>query len=65
MITLAMVVALNRTDELRIHLRGALNNGVTREEIREVLLQTAIYCTVPAANLAFHLAQKVFAQQDK
>ena len=65
MITLAMVVALNRTDELRLHLRGALNNGVTREEIREVLLQTAIYCGVPAANSAFHLAQEVFAQQDK
>ena len=65
MITLAMMVALNRTDELRMHMRGALNNGVTREEIREVLLQTAIYCGVPAANSAFHLAQEVFAQQDK
>jgi len=65
MITLAMMVPLNRTDELRLHLRGALNNGVTREEIREVLLQTAIYCGVPAANSAFHLAQEVFAQQDK
>jgi 4-carboxymuconolactone decarboxylase len=63
MITLAMMVALNRTDELRMHLRGALNNGVTREEIREVLLQTAIYCGVPAANSAFHLAQEVFEQQ--
>jgi len=65
MITLAMMVALNRTDELRMHLRGALNNGVTREEIREVLLQTAIYCGVPAANSAFHRAQEVFAQRDK
>jgi len=65
LITLAMMVALNRTDELRMHMRGALNNGVTREEIREVLLQTAIYCGVPAANSAFHLAQEVFAQQDK
>jgi 3-oxoadipate enol-lactonase/4-carboxymuconolactone decarboxylase len=65
MITLAMMVALNRTDELRIHLRGALNNGVTREEIPEVLLQTAVYCGVPSANSAFHLAQEVFAQQDK
>ena len=60
-----MMVALNRTDELRMHLRGALNNGVTREEIREALLQTAIYCGVPAANSAFHLVQKVFAQEDK
>ena len=65
MIRLAMMVALNRTDELRMHLRGALNNGVTREEIREALLQTAIYCGVPAANSAFHLVQKVFAQEDK
>jgi len=65
MITLAMMVVLNHTDELRMRLSGALNNGVTREEIHEVLLQTAIYCTVTTANSAFHLAQKVFAQQDK
>jgi 4-carboxymuconolactone decarboxylase len=63
MITLAMIVALNRPDELRMHLRAALNNGVTREEIQEVLLQTAIYCGMPAANSAFHLAQEVFSQQ--
>jgi len=65
MLTLAMMVALNRPEELRLHLRAALNNGVTREEIREVLLQTAIYCGVPAANSAFHLAQEVFARQDE
>ena len=65
MLTLAMMVALNRPDELRVHLRAALNNGVTREEIREVLLQTAIYCGVPAANSAFHLAQEVLEQQQK
>jgi 4-carboxymuconolactone decarboxylase len=65
MLTLAMMVALNRSDELRMHLRAALNNGVTREEIREVLLQAAIYCGVPAANSAFHLAQEVFEQQKK
>jgi 4-carboxymuconolactone decarboxylase len=65
MITLAMMVALNHADELQMHIRAALNNGVTRDEIREVLLQTAIYCGVPAANAAFHLAQEVFAQQDK
>jgi len=59
------MVALNRTDELRIRPREALNNGVTREEIREVLLQTAIYCGALAANSAFHLAQEVFAPQDK
>ncbi len=65
MITLAMMVALNRSDELRMHLGAALNNGVTREEIQEVLLQTAIYCGMPAANSAFHLAQEVFGQQDR
>ena len=59
MITLAMMVALNRGEELRMHLRAALNNGVTAEEIREVLLQTAIYCGVPAANHAFQVAQEV------
>ncbi len=62
LITLAMMVALNRTDELRIRPRQALNNGVTREEIREVLLQTANYCGVLAANSAFHLPQEVFAR---
>jgi 4-carboxymuconolactone decarboxylase len=65
MITLAIMVTLNHPDEFQMHLRAALNNGVTREEIREVLLQTAIYCGVPAANSAFHLAQEVFAQLDK
>src|SRR5207245_5713816 len=65
MLTLAMMVALNRPDELRMHLRAALNNGVTREEIREVLLQTAIYCGVPAANSAFHLAKEVLERQEK
>lgn len=65
MLTLAMLVALNRPDELRLHLRAALNNGVTQEEIREVLLQTAIYCGVPAANSAFHLAQEVIEQHKK
>lgn len=65
LITLAMMVALNRPDELRLHLRAALNIGVKREEIQELLLQTAIYCGVPAANSAFHLAEEVFAQLDK
>jgi 4-carboxymuconolactone decarboxylase len=65
MLTLAMMVALNRPDEFRMHVRAALTNGVTREEIQEVLLQTAIYCGVPAANSAFHLAQEVFSQLDK
>ena len=58
-ITVAMLVALNRTEELAMHLRGALNNGVTVDELREVLLQTAIYCGVPAANTAFRIANEV------
>jgi 4-carboxymuconolactone decarboxylase len=60
LITLAMMVALNRTDEFRLHVRAAINNGVTRDEIIEVLLQSAIYCGVPAANTAFHAAEDVF-----
>ena len=63
LLTIAMMVALNRGEELALHLR-ARNNGVTRDEIKEVLLQTAIYCGVPAANSAFHLADKIFKEQD-
>ncbi len=62
--TIAMLVALNRNDELRLHLRAAANNGVTRDEIKELLMQCAIYCGVPAANSAFHLAQQVFDEID-
>ena len=62
--TLAMLVALNRADELRLQLRASVNNGVTRDEIKELLMQCAIYCGVPAANSAFHLAQEVFAEMD-
>lgn len=62
LITVAMIVALNRPDEFRLHVRAARNNGVTREEIKEVLLQAAIYCGVPAANSAFHAAQEVFSE---
>lgn len=65
LITVAMMVALNRTDEFRLHVRAAFNNGVTRDQIKEVLLQAAIYCGVPAANTAFHLAEEVFAQMDQ
>ncbi len=65
LITVAMMVALNRPDEFRLHVRAAFNNGVTRDQIKEVLLQTAIYCGVPAANNAFHLVEEVFAQLDK
>lgn len=65
LITIAMLVALNRGDELKMHIRTALHNGVTREELREILLQTAIYCGVPAANTAFHLAEQVLAKTDE
>lgn len=64
LLTLSMMIALNRGDEFRMHVRAALNNKVTREEIQEVLLQSAIYCGVPAANAAFHIAQEVFAEVD-
>lgn len=64
LLTLSMMIALNRSDEFRMHVRAALNNKVTREEIQEVLLQSAIYCGVPAANTAFHIAQEVFAEID-
>jgi 4-carboxymuconolactone decarboxylase len=64
LLTIAMMVALNRSEELRLHLRAAFNNGVTRDEIKEVLMQAAIYCGVPAANSAFHLAEELFAQLD-
>ena len=64
LLTLAMMIALNRCDEFRMHVRAALNNRVTREEIQEVLLQSAIYCGVPAANTAFRIAAEVFQQMD-
>ena len=62
MLNIAMLSALNRNHELRLHLKGALTNGVTREEIREILLQVAIYCGVPAAVDAFRLAREAFAE---
>ena len=64
MLNLAMLCALNRPHELRMHLKGALRNGVTREEIREVLLQVAIYCGVPAGVDAFRTAKEVLAEVD-
>jgi 4-carboxymuconolactone decarboxylase len=60
LINLAMLTALNRPHEVKLHLKGALNNGCSREEIMEVLLQTAIYCGVPAAIDSFRLAREVF-----
>jgi 4-carboxymuconolactone decarboxylase len=62
-ITLMALVALNRERELAMHIRAALRNGLTREEIREVLLQSAIYCGVPAANGAFAVFRDVIAEE--
>jgi len=64
LIVIATMVALNRSEELRMHIRAAFNNGVTRDEIKEVLLQSAVYCGVPAGNSAFHAAELVFAVFD-
>jgi 4-carboxymuconolactone decarboxylase len=65
MLTLAMLIALNRLEEFRLHVRGALSNGVTRDEIKEVLLQAAIYCGVPAAHSALHAVESVFEAVDR
>ena len=62
MLTIAMMVALNREEELALHLRAAKNCGVSQDEVKEVLLQAAIYCGVPAANSAFKLAQAIFSE---
>ena len=65
MLNIAMISILNRPHELRAHLRGALNNGVTREEIREILMQVAIYGGMPAAVDSFRIAREFFAEIDK
>jgi 4-carboxymuconolactone decarboxylase len=62
LLNLAMITALNRPHELKLHVRGALNNGLTKDEIREVFLQTAIYCGVPAAIDSFRVAREVFKE---
>jgi 4-carboxymuconolactone decarboxylase len=64
MLNLAMMVALDRQPELKLHLRGALNNGVSREEIREVLLQATVYCGIPAGLEAFRTAREAFEELD-
>ena len=65
LLNLAMIAALNRPHELKLHVGGALRNGVTREEIREVFLQVAIYCGVPAGVDSFRIAREAFAELDK
>jgi 4-carboxymuconolactone decarboxylase len=65
MLNLAMLCALNRPHELKMHIGGALRNGLTKTEIREVFLQVAIYCGVPAAVDAFRVAKETFAEFDR
>src|SRR5689334_16991112 len=65
MLNLAMISVLNRPHELRTHVKGALTNGVTREEIREVFMQVAIYAGVPAAVDSFRIANAAFAELDQ
>ncbi len=65
MLNLAMLTALNRPAELKLHLRGALTNGVTIEEIKEIFLQTGIYCGIPAALESFKVAREVFKERAK
>lgn len=55
-----MLIGMNREGELRLHLRAARSNGVTREELKELIMQSAIYCGIPAANATFHLAEAVW-----
>lgn len=64
LVNISMLTALNRLHELGLHVRGAVNNGCTRDEIREVLLQTAIYCGVPASLESFRVAESVLAELD-
>jgi 4-carboxymuconolactone decarboxylase len=65
LMTLSILVALNRGEEFRMHVKAALSIGVSRDEIQELLLQAAIYCGVPAANSAFHAAEEIFDALDK
>jgi 4-carboxymuconolactone decarboxylase len=62
LLTIAMLIALGREGELRLHLKAALEQGVAPETLKEVILQSAVYCGVPAANAAFHLASEVLAE---
>jgi 4-carboxymuconolactone decarboxylase len=65
MLNLAMISVLNRPHELRTHIKGALTNGVTREEIREIFMQVAIYAGAPAGVDSFRIAREVFSEMDK
>ena len=63
MLNLALLTALNRPHELRIHLRGAIRNGVTKEEMQEIFLQCGVYCGAPAALESFRIAKEVLAEE--
>lgn len=63
MLNLAMLTALNRPNELKLHIKGALNNGVSKEEMREIFLQAAVYCGAPAGLDSFKIAQQVFKEE--
>jgi 4-carboxymuconolactone decarboxylase len=65
MLVVAMTAALGRLDELRLHVRASVNTGVTRDEVKEILLQVAVYAGVPAANTAYHIAADVYKQLDE
>ena len=65
MITIAMLVAMGRTDELKLHIRATANTGVSREEVREIMMHASIYAGVPAAYGAFQIAAQIFAEMDK
>jgi 4-carboxymuconolactone decarboxylase len=65
MLNLAMLTALNRPHEIKLHVKGALNNGISREEISEIFLQAGVYCGVPAAIDAFRTAKEVFDEIDR
>lgn len=65
MLNIAMLASLGREDEFKLHVRASKNTGVTRDEVKEILMQVAIYAGVPAANTAFRLAREVFEQVDK
>lgn len=64
LLNLGMLAALNRPHEIRVHIRGAINNGLTKDEIAEVFFQVSIYCGVPAALDAFRVAREVFKEMD-
>ncbi|HYG86501.1 MAG TPA: 4-carboxymuconolactone decarboxylase [Azospirillum sp.] len=65
MLTIAMLAALGREQELALHIRATRNTGVTRDEVKEILMQVAVYAGVPAANSAFHLAKQIYDEMDR